>query len=410
MSENALSDNHGTSPTANDCLPPSDIAQPRGRALVVAGVAAAAAAIGGFLNPDQFFKSYLLGYLLMLGIACGCLALCLLHHMTRGAWGLMLRRIWEAAIKTLPFVALLFIPILLGREHIYSWMSPDALLRDPNLKKLVEAKEVYLNLPFFIGRAVLYFAVWMALGFGLVRLSKKQDETGDPALFRRMQVIAGPGLVLYSLTATFAAFDWLMGLDVSWFSSIFGLIFIIGQALSALAFCTLVIVFLAGRPPMQSYLKTSNLHDYGKLTLAFTMVWAYFSFSQLLIIWSGNLPEEVTFFIHRVGPWKPVTIALAVLHFFLPFVLLLSRDIKRSGRTLTKVAMLMLVAQWLDLYWYIAPQTHPGAVMPHWLDIVLPVALVAAWAWLFFGFLTKRPLLPIHDPYLSEALAHESAH
>lgn len=409
MSDRLTETSNAGMPTAADVQPPADIAGPRSRALLVAGIAAVAAAVGGFLSPSQFFKSYLLGYLLMLGLACGCLALCLLHHMSRGAWGLMLRRVWEAAIKTLPIVALLFIPIVLGREHIFSWMRAGAMA-DPILKE----KELYLNLPFFLGRAVLYFAVWIGLGFALVRLSRKQDETGDPALFRRMQVVAGPGVVLYCLTATFAAVDWLMGLDPKWFSSIFGLIFIVGQGLSALAFCTLVIVFLAQREPMKSYVVPSNLHDYGKLTLAFTMVWAYFSFSQMLIIWSGNLPEEVGFYIHRIGPWKPVSIALAVIHFFLPFVLLLSRDIKRSGRTLSRVAVLMLVASWLDLYWYIAPISHPDSILPHWLDVVLPVALVSGWAWLFFGYLTKRPLLPIHDPFLSDALvregAHESAH
>jgi hypothetical protein len=397
-------------PTAADVQPPADIAGPRGRALVIAVVAAVAAAVGGLTSgADQFFNSYLLGYLFMLGLACGCLALCLMHHMSRGAWGLMLRRVWEAAIKTLPIVALLFIPILLGREHLFSWMRPGAM-DDPVLKE----KALYLNLPFFLGRVVLYFAVWIGLGFALVRLSKKQDETGDPTLFRRMQVVAGPGVVLYCLTATFASIDWLMGLDPKWFSSIFGLIFIVGQGLSALAFSTLVIVFLAQREPMQSYVQKSNLHDYGKLTLAFTMVWAYFSFSQLLIIWSGDLPDEVSFYIRRIGPWKPVSIALALLHFFLPFVLLLSRDIKRSGKTLSRVAWLMLVASWLDLYWYLAPITHPGSAMPHWLDIVLPVALGAGWTWLFFGYLAKRPLLPIRDPFLAEALpretAHESAH
>ncbi|MEO8503066.1 MAG: hypothetical protein ABI609_04130 [Acidobacteriota bacterium] len=391
--------------TANDCQPPADIAQPRGIALGVAVIATALAGIGGFLNPDQFFKSYLLGYLLMLGLACGCLGLCLLHHMSRGAWGLMLRRVWEAAIKTLPVVALLFIPILLGREHIFSWMRPGAM-DDPLLK----SKEAYLNLPFFIGRAAFYFAAWIGLGFGLVRLSKKQDETADPSLFRRMQVIAGPGIVLFSLTVTFAAFDWVMSLDPKWFSSIFGLIVLIGQGLSALAFGTLIIGFLGKREPMSRYVTPTNLHDYGKLTLAFTMVWAYFSFSQLLIIWSANLPEEVTFFVHRVGPWKPISIALAVTHFLLPFVLLLSRDIKRSARTLARVAVLILIARWVDLYWYIGPVLHPGSVLPHWLDIVLPVALVSAWTWMFFGFLSKRPLLPFNDPFLTEALTHDSAH
>ena len=382
--------------TANDCQPPADIARPRSVALGVAAVATLLAGVGGFMNPDQFFKSYLLGYLLMLGIACGCLGHCLLHHMSRGAWGLMLRRVWEAAIKTLPIVALLFIPILLGREHIYSWMKPGAM-DDPLLK----VKEAYLNVPFFIARAAFYFAVWIGIGFGLINLSKKQDETADPRLFRRMQMIAGPGIVLFCLTITFAAFDWVMGLDPKWFSSIFGLIMLVGQGLSALAFCTLVIVFLGNREPMSRYLKPSNLHDYGKLTLAFTMVWAYFSFSQLIIIWSGNLPLEVTFLFHRVGPWKPVTIAAGAGE-LLPALrppALARRQAQRQ--TLARVAVLVLAARWLDLYWYIAPNTHqlrPAALARHrppggagrGLDLDV------------LRFPVKRPLLPFNDPFLTE--------
>jgi hypothetical protein len=243
-----------------------------------------------------------------------------------------------------------------------------------------------------------------------VRLSRRQDETGNPKLFQRMQMISGPGIVIYCLTVTFASFDWVMSLEPKWFSSIFGLHFLIGQGLSALTFCTLVIAWLAKRDPMHQFVKPSHLHDYGKLTLAFTMVWAYFSFSQLLIIWSANLPEEVPFYLHRIGPWKPVSVALVVLHFFLPFLLLLSRDLKRTGKTLRAVAILLLFARWLDIYWHTAPVLHPQSVLPYWLDVVVPFTMLSLWTWLFLTFLSRRPLLPIHDPYLPEALAHESGH
>lgn len=391
-------------PTAAQCQPPlTALAGLRRNALLVGLLGAAACAVGGFLDPAQFFRSYLVGYLLWLGVALGCLAIMMLHHMSRGGWGLVIRRQLEAAVRTLPALIVLFVPIALGMQQIFSWSRPGGTA-DP----LLAHKAIYLNKGFFLLRAALYFAVWTFLGLRILALSKRQDETSDPGLWRRMQIVAGPGIVLYCLTATFASVDWLMSLDPKWFSSIYGLQFIIGQGLSALAFIILLEVWLAKREPMVRYLQPWHLHDHGKLMLAFVMVWAYFAFSQFLIIWSGNLPDEAPFYVHRMrGGWQVLSLGVVLLHFALPFVLLLSRDLKRSGKRLVPVAILILAAHWLDLVWQAAPALRPQGLALHWLDLAAPVAVGGIWLWVFLGNLQQRPLLPVNDPWLPEALVHD---
>jgi len=391
-------------PTAAECQPPqADIAGLRRIALGVGLVGAAACAIGGWLQPSQFLHSYLIGYLLWLGVTLGSLVIMMLHHMSRGGWGLVIRRQLEAAVKTLPVMLVLFVPIALGMQQLYSWSRPGATA-DP----LIAHKALYLNRNFFLLRAAIYFAIWMFLGLRIVALSRRQDETADPGLWRRMQIVAGPGIVLYCLTATFASFDWMMSLDPKWFSSIYGLSFIVGQGLSALAFIILFEVWLARRQPMERYLHPWHLHDHGKLMLAFVMVWAYFAFSQFLIIWSGNLPEEAPFYVHRThGSWEIVSLLVIVLHFALPFVLLLSRDLKRSAKRLAPVAALVLVARWVEFVWQTVPSVHPEGLTLHWLDVVAPIALGGIWLWFFLGNLQQRPLLPVNDPWLPEALAND---
>jgi hypothetical protein len=399
---------------AESFAPPVDDLKGLGtKGLIVGLVGAALLAVGYFTNHEQFFRSYLIGYLLWLSVACGSLALLVLHHMSRGAWGLVIRRIFEASVKTLPFLLVLAIPIYLGMNELYSWSRPGAL-DDPILKK----KAWYLTTNFFWLRMGVYFGLFMLMGFRLTVLSKKQDETADPKLFHRMQRIAAPGILLYAMLASFMGIDFLMTLDPHWFSSIYGLYFIISQALAALAFTVLVVFWLGKRAPMDRIVEPRHLHDYGKLLLAFVMVWAYFSFSQFLIIWSGNLPEEVTFFLNRLqGGWQYVSLAVIMLHFVLPFLLLLSRDLKRSAHTLAPIAAWLLAMRWLDFYWQAAPAFtsaaaehgggHGGAFHPSWQDLVAPIAIGGLWLFVFTRNLQARPLLPVNDPYLPEALNHE---
>jgi hypothetical protein len=396
----------GPRPRVEDFQPPVEaLARLRTRCLAVGGVAALVSLIGFFFAPRAtFLRAYLVGWLYALGAAAGCLAILMLHHMSRGAWGLVVRRVLEAGTRTLPALALLFLPIVLGARHLYEWARPEAVASDP----LLQSKQWYLNLPFFVARSALVLGLWALVAFTLSGMSRRQDETADPGLFRRMQNVAGPGIVLYVLTATLGAVDWLMSLDPRWFSSIFGLHFVISQGLTALAFMVLVEVWLARNSTMAVVLQPRHYHDHGKLILAFVMVWAYFSYSQFLIIWSGNLPEEVTFYHRRLhGGWQWLSLAVLLFHFVLPFVLLLSRDLKRSASLLTGTVLLVLGARFLDLYWQAAPSLRPEGLALHWLDLTLPLAIGGLWLAAFFRELARRPLLPVNDPWIVEAIEHE---
>lgn len=392
----------------HDYSPPPDLAPAGRRALVVGLVAAALSVVGAFLDRPAFFRAYLVAYVLVLGIALGSLALLMLHHLTRGAWGVMIRRILEAASRTLPALGVLFVPILLGLPSLYPWARPGAAAHD----HVIAHQAVYMNRGFFTGRTVVYFAIWLVFMLVLNAMSKRQDESGDPAIERRMQQLAGPGVITYCLAMSFAAFDWVMSVNPHWSSTIFGLYLIAGQAVSALAFTLVVALFLRGRRPMSEALQPRHFHDYGKLLLAFVMLWSYFAISQFLIIWSGDLPEEISFYRVRLSPaWKLLALALVLFHFALPFVLLLSRELKRDPRPLARIALLLIVMRWVDLYWLVAPALHPDGlgIRTLWLDVATTVALLGIWVFLFTRELGARALLPVNDsglPAALEAAAH----
>jgi hypothetical protein len=391
---------------AADWTAPGDLGSLQQKALIAAGLGTVASLAGLFLNAPVFFRAYLVAWLLVTGVAVGSLAISMLHHMSRGDWGLVMRRPLEAAARTIPLVALLSIPILLGMKHIYVWARPEVVAADA----VLQAKQWYLNVPGFIIRLVLYFAIWTGFAFILDRLSRRQDSAPDPGLARRMQLIAAPGLAVYCLTATFAGVDWLMSLQPHWFSTIYGIYFLGGQVLAALAFLILVARYLARREPMDRVLAPRHFHDYGKLFLAFVMLWAYFSFSQFLIIWAGNLPEEIVWYVRRIEHgWGWVALSLALFHFGMPFLLLLSRGLKRAPKRLGALAAFMLFMRWVDLFWQTEPAfPHPGGRFYfHWLYIATVLAVGGIWLFAFCAELKKRPLLPINDPFLAEAVAHE---
>jgi len=387
-----------------DYAPPAAIAGIERRAFAIGTVALVLAVIGGVLNPAQFFRSYLVAFVYCLGVPLGCLGIAMLHHVSSGAWGLMIRRPLEAAARTLPWTALFFVPLLPGLGKLYPWADAARVAADPLLKH----QAPFLNAPFFVVRAVIYFAIWTGLALVLDRLSRREDATGDPGLSRRMRLLSAPGLALFCLCGTFASIDWLMSLDSHWSSTIYGFYLVGGMVVSALAFVILIGLFLAMRPPMEGVFKPVHFHDYGKLLLAFVVLWAYFAVSQLIIMYQGNIAEEVTWYRGRLlGGWRFVTIALFALHFGLPFLLLLSRDLKRNVRKLSIVAVLLLVMRWVDVYWLAAPAFSPDHPHLHWLDVVLPVALGGVWVGLFARQLQKRPLLPAGAPGLAEALGHD---
>jgi len=369
--------------------------------------------IAAIVQPtrEQFFHSYLLGFMLWLGVTLGSMAFLMIQHLTGGKWGMVIRRQLEAAMKTLPLMAVLFIPIIVGMPHLYgTWLNPD-----PKNQHLVELSRVYLTRNGYIGRAVVYFAIWIAIAFILNRWSAEQDSLPIQNLSPRFRKIAAPGLILYAFTISFAVIDWVMSLSPPWISTIYGFIFIAGECLSAM--CVMVIVerILVRYEPTASLLKPKEVHDHGKLMLTFVMLWAYFSFSQLLIIWAGNLPSEISFFTRRLySGWQAVALALVIFHFAVPFLLLLSRQFKRDAKTLVWLASWLLFMRFVDLFWYIEPNFHQAISTnwsAYWLDLVVPVAIGGFWLALFFHNLRSRPLLPAYDLHAQEFLEYvEAAH
>ena len=374
------------------------------RQLLMAGAAGALVSLAGlFMNPTQFMQSYLMGYMLVLGIALGCLALGMVHQLSGGAWGVVIRRPIGAASRTLPVLTLLFVPIVFGLHRLYIWTDAAVVAHD----EVLQHKALYLNVPFFLARAAIYFAVWNLLTFFLNRWSLEQDRTADPLIARRMQRLSAIGLLGYGLTITFASFDWLMSLEPHWFSTIFGVLVMGGQGLAALAFLIIVLAWLSRRAPLDAIVVPAHFHDLANLMLAFVMLWAYFSFSQYLIIWAGNLPQEIGWYQHRLtNDWRFIGMALIVFHFAVPFVLLLSRTIKRQSGLIVIVAAGILVVRVVDLFWLIAPDFHPQGIVVSWLDVVLPLSLFAIWAGAFVWQLRGRAILPVHDPQFDEALGH----
>jgi hypothetical protein len=365
---------------------------------VAIGVGAAAllvCALAGFANPTQLLRSYLVAYLFWVGGALGCLALLMIQHVTGGAWGVAIRRLLESGARTLPVMALLFVPIALGLGRLYEWAQPEHVAHDP----LLQHKELYLNVPFFLGRAALYFVVWTIVVRSLWRWSLQQDESFDPTPGERLELLSRGGLVVMGLTMTFASVDWAMSLEPHWFSTIYGVLFMGGSALTAFALVIPVAALLSAHPPVAGLISADQLSDLGKLMLAFVMLWAYFQFSQFLIIWSGNLPEEITWYLARTrGGWQWVALAVILFHFALPFVLLLSRRLKRRASSIAVVALLVAVMRFVDVFWLVTPAWDPSRLTVHLLDLAAVLAVGGVWIWLFVRQLDGHPLLPLHDP------------
>ncbi|HEY0171074.1 MAG TPA: hypothetical protein VGB98_08620 [Pyrinomonadaceae bacterium] len=423
-------------PTKHNYEAPADLGRYRGRALLVGVVFLVVGAVLAFLmgRASHFggvvhvLRSYLVGFFLVTGVSVGSLAWLCLGHMTGGAWAVTSRRLFEAAARCIPLCAVLFIPVVVSlfvHEHghegghnlsVYEWSDPSVVAGDPALQH----KRPYLNVPFFIVRGVIYFAIWLGMALVLSRWSAQQDRTADPRVRRRLQDISGPGILLFGLTVSFAAIDWGMSLEPHWFSTIYGLIIMAGWGLSALAFMITVATWLGSREPMAAAYQPLHFHDWGKLLLALVMLYAYFSFSQFLIIWAGNLPEEIPFYLRRLrGGWQVVGMLIILFHFMLPFVLLLSRGRKRAPRSLRRIALLMIFMRVVDLIFFFAPSVHQGGEA-EWgardlLSSFLPMFAMAlglggVWLWFYLGQLASRPLLPLGERDLEKAIAASEHH
>ena len=364
-------------------------------------VGLAALAVGAFVARDQFFRSYLWAYVFLVGVSVGSLAWLMCQHLTGGAWGVVIRRPAEAAARTIPLLALLFVPIALGIPSLYTWSQPttDAVLENKQIH--------YLNAPCFLVRTGAFFAGWLFLSWFLNRWSAREDRSGPVPAHSKMSRISGPGLIFWGFSVTFMAIDWVMSLSPHWYSTMFGLLFIAGQGLSAMSFLITVLVFLSNFRPMSEVLTARHLHDLGKLLLANVMIWAYFSFSQFLIIWAGNLPQEIPWYIERLkGGWQYVALIIVLGHFALPFALLLSRDLKRNFKLLATIALFILSMRLVDVYWQVMPDASKGGLAVSWLDLAAPLGLAGIWLASFLMQLEKRPLMPLNDMQLAETLEH----
>lgn len=373
----------------------------RGRVLALAGVLACVGA--ALVDPRRFAFSYLAGFTFAVTLALGALIFIILQHLTRAGWSVGPRRQMEWLASGLPVLAILFVPVALLSGHLYAWMHPGE-------EHALHGKAPFLNAPFFFVRAAVYLAVWALLARFFSRASRAQDESGEPALTRRMQTASAPAALLFGLTVTFAGFDWLMSLQPLWYSTIFGVYVFAGAIVSALAVLALFTLALQRWGGAKAVTTVEHRHDIGKLLFGFVVFYAYISFSQYFLIWYANIPEETIFYGQRwVGGWKTLSVALILLHFVLPFALLLSRAGKRSPRVLGVAAASVLVGHYLDLYWLVLPILDGGAAGPSLIDLAGLLGPVGVLAWWVTGRVANEPLYPVRDPRLREAVRLENA-
>ena len=400
--------------------PPADIDARRSRALVIGAGALVLCAVGFFINRDQFFRAWLIGYMLWLGIALGSMGLMMIHHLSGGAWGMVVRRVWEASSRTLPLLTLLFIPVVLGMNRLYPWTHTELMQGDEVLR---HKAATYLNPTFFTARAAFYFIGWNLFAWRMSALSRAQDE-GHVDATRSMQWLSGAGLVFLGLSITFAGVDWFMSLNPDFYSTMFGFLFMNYLGLAGLAFTIIMAAYLRKTEPMGALFRPSHFYDYGTLTLAFVMMWAYFQFSQYLLVYAANLQDEIPYVLTRIdGGWQYLALFLLVFQFVVPFCLLLSRPLKRAPDRLVKLALWLLIVRVIDTFMYVTPEfssaganrwfvagEHGSVFFVNWLDVVTPVAIGGVWFWMFFTQLRQRPLLPMGDPYLASALESTGGH
>jgi hypothetical protein len=378
------------------------------RSLIIGLLFTALAAATAYWDYEKFMQAYLLGLMMWLGVTLGSMAILMLRHLTKGAWGMVIRRMMGAAMRNIVLVTVFFVPIwievFLGHHHLYPWLDQAKVAADAHLQ-WIHAK--YLNANGFIARSALYFLIWNLISFFLTKWSREQDSPTAPDHTARFKAVSGPGILLYAFTISFAVIDWVMSIDPGWISTIYGLLILIGQLLSALCLAIVIERILFRYKPMSELLKPEQVHDHGKFMLTFIMLWAYFSFSQWLIIWSGNLPDEITWYMRRLNNgWGWVGLLLVIGQFCGPFVLLLSRPFKRDVTRLVWLAVWMLLMRWVDLYWIIEPNFSTGFRVTA-AEIVVPVAMGGWWLWYFCRNLRAMPLIPAYDPFAKEVLEPE---
>ncbi|HEX7420592.1 MAG TPA: hypothetical protein VF505_11945 [Thermoanaerobaculia bacterium] len=369
---------------------------------LVIGIIGAIACLAGFvINRDEFFKAYLPSYIFWFEINAGALAILMLQYVTGGEWGVLIRRPLGAAARSMFVMVLFFIPIAVGAQHIYPWANPDIVAHD----SVLQAKQIYLNVPFWLGRAAFFFACWLLWAWRIRALSLRfyEDRSPDTELARRKW--AALGLPMIVLTLTFCSIDWVMSLEPKWYSSMFGITFVVSCGLSAYAYVTFLLTQLAKTKAMAGILKPSHFRDLGNLMLAFVMFWAYTGFSQFLLIWYGNIREEVPYYLKREhGMWGFIALTLILFHFFLPFFMLLMRSIKDRPQTIAIVAVIILAMRYVHTYWLIGPAYYGNRFYFSWMSVAALLAISGIWFWVFVNQLKGQTIIPIHETWVDEAI------
>lgn len=380
----------------------SGVARAQMPALVI-GVLGLVIAIAGYFlgKPGEFFKAWLPAFLFWFFIAVGSLGILCLQYVTGGEWGLLIRRPLGAAARTIPLLLLFAVPLALGLPHIYTWANPDIVAKS----HLLQQKQLWLNPNGWIIRTAIYFALWLLWAWRLRRLSLKFYEDRSPYTELSRRKWAAAGILVFVLTLTLVGVDWVMSLEPLWYSSMFGIAFLVGAGLSAFAFVTLFLCLLSGNKAMEDVLKPMHFRDLGNLMLAFTMLWAYTNFSQFLLIWYGNIKEETPYYVTRMhGVWGLMAFALIIFHFFLPFFMLLMRSIKDRPKTIMIVTIILLLMRFVDIYWLVGPAHYHDHFYFSWITLFAFLGMGGLWLWAFIGQLKGQTIIPIHETWVDEAI------
>jgi len=381
------------------------------RSVLFVGLLALVISLAGlFMDPAHFWQSYLFAFIFWSGLALGCLGIFFLHNVVGGNWGVAIRRLVESGVQTLPLILVFAIPLFFALGTLYKWT--DAGYRAEHFA--TGHKAAYLNPTWFIIRTLLYFAIWLFSGLRILKMANEHDRTGDPALFRRIKARSAPALLVFVVTTTLAFIDWIMSLEPDWYSTIYGWMFTVGEVLLTFSFLVAVLVLLSKREPFASFLTRQHYHDIGNLMLAFTMLWAYMSFSQFLIIWAENLPDEIPWYVRRFsGGWGYIAWTIAIFHFFVPFFLLLLRFVKKNPTRLRTLAVWIIIMHILDVFWIVGPAFRQRGLEVYWTDLVALIGLGGVWLAFFIYNLKARPLLASRDPrdtYSLLATTHGHGH
>ena len=393
-------------------MTPSDSLRPQmdrvqKSALFIGVLALVVSAIGLFTDRAHFWQSYLFAYIFWSGLTLGCLGIFFLHNVVGGNWGVAIRRLVEAGLKNLWITAVFAVPLFFALTTLYKWT--DASYRAEHFA--VGHKAAYLNPTFFIARTVLYFAIWLFSGLQILKMANEHDRTGDPALFLKIKRRSAPALLVFVLTTTYAFIDWIMSLEPDWYSTIYAWMFTVGEVLLTFSFLVAVLVLLSKREPFAGFLTRQHYHDIGNLMLAFTMLWAYMSFAQFLIIWAENLPDEIPWYVRRFsGGWGYIAWSISIFHFFVPFFLLLLRMIKTRPYRLRRLAIWIIIVRMLDVFWVVEPAFRQRGLEVYWTDLVALIGLGGIWLAVFISNLKSRPLLASHDPRDTYSLVATAAH